>query len=138
MDTPIWLEVFRRKKKDDKTYNSTLSAELTELIREVRAVMIGPVRQEILSGISSELQFKELKEKLRAFDDFPITVEDYEIAAKFYNTCRRNGIQGSHTDFLICAVAYRNSMPLFTTDNDFEHYREHIDISLYTPRLKLH
>ncbi len=49
---------------------------------------------------------------------------------------RIGGVQGSHTDFLLCAVSYRNNMPLFTTDNDFKHYSENIDISLYTPRKK--
>ena len=138
VDTPIWSEAFRRKKEGDGAGDSSFSAELNELIREVRAVMIGPVRQEILSGISSELQFKNLKEKLRAFDEFPILTEDYEMAATFYNTCRSNGVQGSHIDFLLCAVAYRNNMLIFTTDNDFEHYSKHIDISLYIPRVKSH
>jgi hypothetical protein len=134
VDTPIWSQVFRRKKDTDVTPQDILVKELTELIRELRAVIIGPIRQEILSGISSESQFKKLKKKLRAFENMEIVSEDYERAAEFYNQCRKKGIQGSHIDFLICAAANRNDIPIFTTDNDFKLYSKHIDISLYEIR----
>lgn len=39
-----------------------------------------------------------------------------ERAAEFYNHCRNKGVQGSNTDFLICAVAARFKTPIFTTD----------------------
>lgn len=134
VDTPIWSQVFRRKKDTDVTPQDILVKELTELIRELRAVIIGPIRQEILSGISNESQFKKLRKKLRAFENLELISEDYERAAEFYNQCRRKGIQGSHIDFLICAAANRNGIPIFTTDNDFELYSRHIDISLYEIR----
>jgi predicted nucleic acid-binding protein len=41
------------------------------------------------------------------FPDYVIQTSDYEFAAECSNECRRNGIQGSHTDFLICAVAIK-------------------------------
>jgi hypothetical protein len=33
--------------------------------------------------------------------------EDYELAAQFFNQCCGRGVQGSNTDFLICAAAVR-------------------------------
>lgn len=108
--------------------------ELKELISETRAVMIGPIRQEILSGISNLSQFVQLKEKLKAFEDFPIILTDYELAAEYYNKCRKNGIQGSHIDFLICAVAKRNEMAIFTGDNDFQSYSGVLELNLHVPR----
>ncbi|MBU4034792.1 MAG: PIN domain nuclease, partial [Proteobacteria bacterium] len=56
---------------------------------------------------------------------------DYEIAAEFSNKCRKKGIQGSHIDFLICAVANRIDIPIFTNDNDFMHYQKLISLKLY-------
>ncbi len=88
-------------------------------------------RQELLSGISSTKQFDTLREKLRAFDDLPLTQGDHETAAEFHNTCRRAGIQGSHTDFLICAAAASRGMAIFTSDNDFVRYAKHVGISLH-------
>jgi predicted nucleic acid-binding protein len=134
VDTPIWSQVFRRKKNTDIAPENILEKELTELIRELRAVIIGPIRQEVLSGISNESQFKKLRKKLRVFENLEIVSEDYERAAEFYNQCRRKGIQGSHIDFLICAAANRNGIPIFTTDKDFELYSKHINISLYEIR----
>ena len=92
--------------------------------------MIGSVRQELLSGISNEDTFDRLKMKLEAFDDFPITSQEYVTAARFYNTCRKHGIQGSHTDFLICAVAHNHDLSIFTTDKEFDHFAKYLPIKL--------
>ena len=75
-----------------------------------------------------------MKEKLKAFEDYPIILTDYELAAEYYNKCRKNGVQGSHIDFLICAVAKRNEMAIFTGDNDFQSYSGVLELNLHAPR----
>jgi predicted nucleic acid-binding protein len=116
VDTPIWSQALRRRsdRGDDAS-----SAELASLIHDGRVALIGPVRQELLSGIRERVQFERLREHLRAFSDIDITRDDYEEAASFYNRCRAKGIQGSNTDFLMCAVAARREFAIFTTDKDF-------------------
>lgn len=104
VDTSIWSMALRRSGTLTEE-DQFLVLELSELINEVRVVMIGPVRQELLSGISSHEQYSHLKKKLHAFEDLPLTREYYERAAEFYNMCRKNGVQGSQIDFLICATA---------------------------------
>jgi predicted nucleic acid-binding protein len=130
VDTSVWSLALRRKSgvRDPSVH------ELRALIEELRAQMIGPVRQEILSGIRSRSQFLELRETLRAFPDLALTSEDYELGAEFLNVTRKKGIQGSNTDFLICAISKRHAMPIFTTDKDFALYREHLPITLHTAR----
>lgn len=135
IDTPVWSLAFRRKKGGQSLQESAILLEIKELIHQSNAAIIGAIRQEILSGITIEAQFEKLKDNLRAFEDLKLTTEDYEIAAEFYNKCRRKGVQGSHIDFLICAAAHRNNIPIFTTDKDFDLYSKHIDISLYKPRI---
>ena len=131
VDTSVWSLAFRKKRPDSN--DKKLIEYLSFLIRNRYAVMIGPIRQEILSGISDEDKFRELKEALKAFPDFEITIEDYEQAAAYYNIlCRSNGIQGSHIDYLICSVAHNNDFLIFTLDKDFEQYRKYIDIELFT------
>ena len=93
--------------------------------------MIGPIRQELLSGIRESTQFNRLREHLRAFPDTEITSDDYEDAASFFNRCRAQGIQGSNTDFLICAIAVRNQFSIFTTDGDFTHFSRVLPIVLH-------
>jgi predicted nucleic acid-binding protein len=109
-------------------------AELSELIQEGRALLMGPIRQELLSGISDNGQFKNLRDRLRAFDDLSIRERDYERAAEFFNICRDEGVQGSHIDFLICSVAEKNGASIFTTDRDFTRYAQHIPVALHEPR----
>ena len=127
-DTSVWSLAFRKKHPDSN--DKKLIEYLTLLIRNRYAVMIGPIRQEILSGISDESTFRKLKEALKAFPDFEITTDDYEQAAAYYNICRSNGIQGSHIDYLICSVAHNNDFLIFTLDKDFENYRKYIGIEL--------
>jgi predicted nucleic acid-binding protein len=61
--------------------------------------------------------------------------DDYERAAEFFNICRQKGVQGSNTDFLLCAVSARNHMPVLTTDADFKLFQRHIPIILHQPRI---
>ena len=134
VDTTIWSLAFRRRKADAR--DEILVAELGELIKELRATLIGPIRQEILSGISDAGSFERVRHNLSAFDDIEIESREYEEAARAFNTCRNKGVQGSHIDFLICAVAMRYNAPVFTTDNDFAGYARHLSLALYTPRAR--
>jgi predicted nucleic acid-binding protein len=127
IDTCVWSRLLR-KKTDLK---DPVVLEVTRLIKEYRAQIIGPIRQEVLSGIKSQKQFKLLRDHLRAFSDLEISTDEYETAAKLSNQCRRKGIQGSHTDFLICAVAIKYNLLIFTVDRDFELYKRHIPIKLF-------
>ncbi len=104
---------------------------LRDLITQGEAELIGPVRQEILSGIRTRAQFESVRQAIRPFPDFRISSGEYELAAEFYNTCRSVGVQGSNTDFLICAVASRNRMKIFTTDQDFANFSRHLPINLF-------
>jgi hypothetical protein len=108
-----------------------LQRKLTELIREGRAVLIGPVRQEVLSGIREGAVYERLRDSLKAFPDEVLTREDYEQAAKVNNTCRAAGVSGSPLDFLICAVALRRGMEIFTTDADFTNYARCLPVRLF-------
>jgi len=130
VDTSIWSLALRRSEGG----RNPEVAELQELISDGRVQLIGPLRQEILSGIKTKNQFETLKLYLEAFPDLPLVSGDYELAAEYYNTARQRGVQGSNTDFLICAISTRHSMPIFTADKDFEHFIEHIPITLYSPK----
>ena len=64
----------------------------------------------------------------------PLDTADYEEAAAAFNRCRERGIQGSNTDFLICAAALRRDLSIYTTDGDFKHYARVLKLELHTPR----
>ena len=81
VDTSIWSLALRRKKQ----FQDAAVQELQRLIKEHQVQMIGPIRQEILSGIRSESQFRKLQKHLESFPDIPVMTEDFVTAAKYFN-----------------------------------------------------
>lgn len=130
VDTPVWSLALRRR----PARPSPEARELAELIREGRVALIGPVRQELLSGVRGQAQFENLRQHLRGFPDTELDTDDFELAAQFFNRCRGRGIQGSNTDFLICAAAARRRQSIFTTDRDFAAFARVIPVQLHAPR----
>ncbi len=125
VDTCIWSQVLRKK-----TPNLNLTKQLKDFIYDGRVVMIGPIRQELLSGIPTPSQFNKLKHTISFFEDIILETDHFVKAAEFSNLCRKNGIQGSTTDFLICAVANLEELSIFTVDSDFINYNKYLKIKL--------
>lgn len=126
VDTCIWSHALRHKNPHPE-----IEIKLKEIIKDGRLVIIGPIRQELLSGISKETQFESLREHLAPFEDVPLTSLHFVKAAQFSNSCMIKGIQGSNTDFLICSVAYLENLEIFTTDLDFRKYKKYLPIELF-------
>ena len=125
VDTSVWSLVLRRR---FPLRDEAVAAELKRLIVNYRVVMVGPIRQELLSGIRTSEQYEGLRDKLRAFPDLRLHSDDYELAVQFFNQCRARGVQGSNTDFLICAVASRRNTTVFSTDRDFDAYQRVLQV----------
>jgi predicted nucleic acid-binding protein len=128
VDTSVWSLALRRRAPAHAAVD-----ELRRLVVQGRAGLVGPVRQELLSGIRDRAVFERLRDHLSAFPDEPITSEDYVRAADCLNICRAKGIQGSNTDFLLCAVAERSRFPIFTTDDDFLTFSRVLPVRLHRP-----
>ncbi len=94
--------------------------------------MTGAIRQELLAGIADAKSFQRVRDTLRDYPDLVPERTEYETAAEFFTICRRRGVQGSPTDMLLCAIAARREMTIFSTDKDFERYRRHIQVRLHT------
>ena len=128
VDANVWSEALRRNQSREP--ESSEVRVLRDLILEDRVQLIGALRQEILSGIREGERFERFKMKLRSFPDRLIELQRYEEAAEFFNRCRANGLQGSQTDFLICACAIAWGQPILTKDRDFKRYQTLIPIRL--------
>ncbi len=131
VDTPVWSLALRRRPKNLSGLQQSLVSALAELIREGRAQLVGPIRQELLSGIREDAQFKKIRDYLRAFREPLLEIGDYEDAARMSNQCRSRGITGSSVDFLICAAAHRRDWAILTTDRDFQHYASVLPVRLH-------
>jgi predicted nucleic acid-binding protein len=133
VDTSLWSLALRRRKEALSPAEENHCRNLRELISEGRVAMIGPIRQELLSGIPVFSHYRRLREYLEPFEDLPLTSAVYEKAAEFFNLCRRNGIQGTHIDFLICAAAVNYRLLIFTVDGDFLPYARHLPLRFFSP-----
>ncbi len=126
VDTCVWSQALRRKSPDNK-----IITELADLINDGRVVTIGPIKQELLSGIANDKQFNKILNILSSFESVPLDDEVFIKAAEFSNVCRSKGVQGSAIDYLICSAAFLFNISIFTIDNDFKYYSKHIPVKLF-------
>src|SRR6266567_4526131 len=105
VDTSIWSLALRRRSKDLSPAQRALVLLLRDLIVAGKSVLLGAIRQEILTGIIEPEIFARIATHLRDFDDLIPDADDYERAATFANECTRRGIASTPIDMLLCAVA---------------------------------
>lgn len=125
VDTCIWSAALRCKNPDTK-----IAKFLKDLIMDGRVAIIGPIRQELLSGIHDVKQFVRLRDLLSPFEGILLETEHFIKAAEFSNICRGKGIQGSTIDFLICSVANMENLIIFTKDDDFKNYKKYLPVAI--------
>lgn len=133
VDTPVWSLSLRRKTLDLSGYERLLTHTLYELVRRLQVQLLGSIRQEVLSGIREDSQFRRIRDHLGDFDNVELDARDYEEAARISNLFRYSGIVGSPVDMLMCSVSLRYDWEIFTTDRDFLHYRRVVPVRLLAP-----
>lgn len=117
VDTSIWSLALRRKKES----NSSAADLLKKHIEAGEYVcLIGIILQEILSGVTTDKLFNQLKDHLSAFPMIAVEREDYVRAAQLRNDCKKKGVQVGTIDALIAAVCIKNDLLLLSTDKDFQ------------------
>lgn len=130
VDTCVFSLALRRRMPVSSAQETELCARLGGLIEHGQAVLLGPVRQELLSGVRDRAEFERLRLRLRAIPDPGLEMDDFEQAAEANNLCRARGIAGSSVDFLLCGVGLRRGWPLLTTDRDFQRYARVLPLRL--------
>jgi predicted nucleic acid-binding protein len=117
VDSCVWsLALRRRNVALLGAEERKLVAELRDLIQDDRAVLLGLIRQEILSGIRDKAEFSRIQDLLDPFLNEAMQTNDYIEAAKLFNLCQSHGVQCGAVDILICAVAARNQLGILTSD----------------------
>jgi predicted nucleic acid-binding protein len=125
VDACTWSLLLRRRNKAALSSDEQFLLEsLTEAIQDGRVAIIGPIRQEVLSGIKDQTQFERLRTALEAFPDEPLTTPYYEEAARLFNLCRGRGVECGSTDILICAVAVQMQWAVLTYDQGLKRCME--------------
>jgi predicted nucleic acid-binding protein len=131
VDTSVWSLALRRRQKAISATERALSHFLRDRIIDGRAILIGVVRQELLTGITDPGLFENIRRYLHDFDDLAPDTDDYERAAAFANQCQTAGVAATIVDMLLCSIAAGRELPILTTDHDFDHYSRHLPIRLH-------
>ena len=131
VDTSVWSIGLRRKPEGRSARENALVQRLEDTIQTGLVTMIGPIRQELLSGIRTEAQFNKIATALQSFPDEQLVTEDYETTARLANVCKSKSVASSSVDLIICATAFRRKWSIFTTDQDFVSYAKVLGVDLF-------
>ena len=118
VDTSAWVEFLRD--------TGSPVCERVDALLEADVATCDPVRMEVLAGARDERHLRELRRLLARGTSIPTLSIDYEDAAAWYRTCRRNGDTIRRlVDCLIAAVAIRADVELLQADADFAALARH-------------
>lgn len=117
VDTCVWSLFLRRRRS---AALSPAEQKLADLLKEAtqdgRVAILGPIRQEVLSGIRDQAQFRKTELILEPFPDEELTSADYVAAARCFNRCRDHRLECGPVDILICSVAAQRHWSVLTND----------------------
>ena len=130
LDTSVLSRVFRRRRPDaDERPLQDVFERL--MSSDMPLGLPGIVLQEVLSGLRSQKQFRDLRSQLLgAFTILPATVNEHVEAARLRNTCASKGANVSGIDCLIAASTMAGGHELFTVDADFDAIARHAPLTL--------
>jgi predicted nucleic acid-binding protein len=117
LDASVLVAAYRRKPPDGK--ESAAAVALRRMIGTGTALGIPAiVLQEVLAGVQSKTQFKELHTNLTAFRILPATTEDHVKAAQLAAVCSAKRILCTPPAALIAAQAVHGGWRLYTLDRE--------------------
>ncbi|HAZ31787.1 MAG TPA: PIN domain nuclease, partial [Dehalococcoidia bacterium] len=99
VDTSAWIEYFRPQG------DAELKEAIKPLISEVRALLPGIIRTEILRGARSRKEYETLDDLLRGLTHLPVTEDFWGRLSRFSFNLFRKGITVPLTDTYIALVA---------------------------------
>lgn len=114
IDTSTWIAFFRAK-------TGTIGDVVATLIEEDRAWLTGPVLAELLQGVRSETEARQLVTLFGALPYIEPVRQDWLDAGQVLRELRRRGITVPLTDALISSIAVRVHADVLTLDSHFQH-----------------
>ncbi len=120
IDTSVWIQFF----------NNPISPQakfLADLLDDNAGVCINSiVEMEIIQGIRSDRQLKNIRNYLGDFQYFPNISRDYFLkAAEIYRGCRKRGVTVRKSlDCLIAANCLIDKLVIVHSDRDFDNIKK--------------
>ena len=131
VDTSVWSLVLRRRSVDPD--NPWVTAFRGHVAAGDSLLLVGPILQEVLTGLRWPRDVDRLLASLAPFPLVPLARGTYVLAAQISNRCRRSGVQTTTGDALIAAACVENGFPLLTADQDFVRIARHSNLIVLPP-----
>jgi predicted nucleic acid-binding protein len=112
VDTSVWIDFFKGV--------PPVQALLEKLIAEDKVFSAGPILFELLQGVRSPEERKQVKEAFMATHYLEIKHDDWEGAASLASDLRARGITIPITDILISHLAKSNHLEVLSFDLHFD------------------
>jgi predicted nucleic acid-binding protein len=121
VDTSVWIDFFAGRDTPQTRF-------FKDAVREGADVALtGVILAEILQGIPSDAEFRNLRKALSSFRILqPASDETYVQAARLNRAGRKRGVTiRSLVDCLIAAIAIENRAAILHKDRDYERLSEY-------------
>jgi len=116
VDTSVWITFFRGI--------PAIKTIIEKLIVKDEVFTAGPILYELLQGIRSPEEKKQVKEALLSTNYLEITLNDWEGAASLASSLRAKGITLPMTDILIAHLGKTRNLEILSLDPHFDQIPE--------------
>lgn len=130
VDTSVWSLAYRRDAPPDVPEVEVLRRALTG---GDSVVTTGMILLELLRGFAPPKAQQTIKAAFDVLEFIEPGRDDYVGAAAVGHACRSSGVQLSSVDALIAQLAMAGEHTVLTTDRDFHHAAEHVDLRVWRP-----
>ena len=131
VDTSVWSLVLRRRRVPQD--NPCVKAMRSRVEGGDEVVVVGPILQELLSGLKDPATFASLEVEMERFPLLELHRRTYAAAARLTNLCHRAGFQPGAVDALIAAACVEHGCPLLTADAHFLEIARHCELVVLPP-----
>ncbi len=126
VDTSVFIEFFNGNK------NSITKSLIGLLQSEENICICGIIYQEVLQGIKSNKDYKEIKSVLDEFAYINFNEKYFLSSVLLYRSLRAKGITiRKSLDVLIATIAIDNNIPILHNDKDFSHIASASKLKIY-------
>lgn len=127
VDTSVWSLALRRERPRRNRH----TRRLAQALLDGEVVLTGVVLQELLQGLVPGPTRDPLVAQLSELSLLVPSRDDHLLAAEFFTTCRRKGVQLATVDALLAALCVRRDLTLLSTDQDFQHAARHTRLAVW-------
>jgi len=117
IDSSCWIKFFRNS-------NIEVADKVQYYIEKDSACICGIVELEIMQGIRSNRQLNLVKDLFSIIKYYDIQRSDFINSGNRIRNLRQEGITLAPSDVIIAEICIRNSLDLFTLDQDFSFIEE--------------